>query len=41
MGEIARELGVPAGTVKRRLLRGRQALARQLDPPPEEAGHRG
>jgi len=41
VGEIARELGVPAGTVKSRLLRGRQALARQLDPPPEEAGDRG
>jgi RNA polymerase sigma-70 factor (ECF subfamily) len=41
VGEIARELGVPVGTVKSRLLRGRQALARQLDPPPEEAGDHG
>jgi RNA polymerase sigma-70 factor (ECF subfamily) len=41
VGEIAAELGVPAGTVKSRLLRGRQALARQLDPPPEEAGDHG
>jgi RNA polymerase sigma-70 factor (ECF subfamily) len=29
--EVARELGVPAGTVKSRLARGRRALARVLD----------
>jgi RNA polymerase sigma-70 factor, ECF subfamily len=28
--ETARQLGVPAGTVKSRLARGRAALARQL-----------
>jgi RNA polymerase sigma-70 factor, ECF subfamily len=30
--EVARELGVPVGTVKARLARGRRALARALDP---------
>jgi RNA polymerase sigma-70 factor (ECF subfamily) len=29
--EVARELRVPAGTVKSRLARGRQALAQVLD----------
>jgi RNA polymerase sigma-70 factor (ECF subfamily) len=29
--EVARELGVPAGTVKSRLVRGRRALAQVLD----------
>jgi DNA-directed RNA polymerase specialized sigma24 family protein len=38
---IAAELGVPAGTVKSRLARGRAALANQLQPgvgaPDEES----
>jgi RNA polymerase sigma-70 factor, ECF subfamily len=37
VGEIARELGLPAGTVKARLARGRAALARRLALDPEEA----
>jgi RNA polymerase sigma-70 factor (ECF subfamily) len=36
VGEIARELGLPAGTVKARLARGRAALARRLALDPEE-----
>jgi RNA polymerase sigma-70 factor, ECF subfamily len=36
VGEVARELGLPAGTVKARLARGRAALARRLALDPEE-----
>ena len=37
VGEVARELGVPEGTVKTRLLRARQLLAPLLaEPRPEE-----
>lgn len=36
VGEIARELGVPVGTVKARLARGRAALARRLALDPED-----
>jgi RNA polymerase sigma-70 factor, ECF subfamily len=32
VAEVAAELGLPAGTVKARLSRGRAALARRLDP---------
>ena len=34
VAEVAAELGLPAGTVKARLSRGRAALARRLDPTP-------
>jgi RNA polymerase sigma-70 factor, ECF subfamily len=34
--QVARELGIPAGTVKGRLSRGRRALAARLDPMAEE-----
>lgn len=37
--QVADELGVPVGTVKSRLKRGRDALAQQLTPLPEEAHH--
>jgi DNA-directed RNA polymerase specialized sigma24 family protein len=33
---VARELGIPTGTVKSRLSRGRRALAARLDPVAEE-----
>ena len=39
VGEIAGELGIPAGTVKTRLHRGRAALARALAVHPEEVTH--
>ena len=39
--EIARELGIPAGTVKTRLHRGRAALARSLALESEEVLHHG
>ena len=32
VAEVAAELGLPTGTVKARLSRGRAALARRLDP---------
>lgn len=38
VAEVARALGVPAGTVKARLSRGRAALAQLLDDPSSEAG---
>ena len=34
--QVARELGIPTGTVKGRLSRGRRALAARLDPAAEE-----
>ena len=34
--QVARELGIPTGTVKSRLSRGRRALAARLDPAAEE-----
>jgi RNA polymerase sigma-70 factor (ECF subfamily) len=34
--QVARELGIPTGTVKGRLSRGRRALAARLDPLAEE-----
>jgi RNA polymerase sigma-70 factor, ECF subfamily len=34
--QVARELGIPTGTVKGRLWRGRRALAARLDPAAEE-----
>jgi RNA polymerase sigma-70 factor, ECF subfamily len=34
--QVARELGIPTGTAKSRLARGRRALARWLDPAAEE-----
>jgi RNA polymerase sigma-70 factor, ECF subfamily len=37
--EAARQLGVPAGTVKSRLARGRAALARQLGEEEQELRH--
>jgi RNA polymerase sigma-70 factor (ECF subfamily) len=37
--EVARELGVPAGTVKSRLARGRSALAEVLDTDRPEVSH--
>jgi RNA polymerase sigma-70 factor, ECF subfamily len=37
--EVARELGVPAGTVKSRLARGRRALALVLDTDRPEVAH--
>jgi len=38
--QVAREMGCPAGTVKARLARGRQALARQLSDRPAGRGER-
>jgi len=35
VGEVARELGLPVGTVKTRPARGRRALARRLALDPE------
>jgi RNA polymerase sigma-70 factor, ECF subfamily len=35
VAEVAVELGLPVGTVKARLSRGRSALARRLDPTPQ------
>jgi RNA polymerase sigma-70 factor (sigma-E family) len=40
VGEVARELGVPVGTVKARLARGRADLARALDAEEREVGSR-
>jgi DNA-directed RNA polymerase specialized sigma24 family protein len=37
--EVARELGVPAGTVKSRLARGRRAVALVLDADRPEVAH--
>jgi RNA polymerase sigma-70 factor (ECF subfamily) len=37
--EVARELGLPAGTVKSRLARGRQAMAHLLDTDRPEVSH--
>jgi RNA polymerase sigma-70 factor (ECF subfamily) len=34
--QVARELGIPTGTVKGRLWRGRRALAARLDPAAQE-----
>jgi RNA polymerase sigma-70 factor, ECF subfamily len=34
--QVARELGIPTGTAKSRLSRGRRALAKWLDPAAEE-----
>ena len=34
--QVAQELGIPTGTAKSRLSRGRRALARWLDPAAEE-----
>ena len=39
--EVARELGLPVGTVKTRLARGRRALARRLALDPEEVSRHG
>ncbi len=39
VAQVADELGVPVGTVKSRLKRGRDALALQLTPLPEGADH--
>ena len=39
--EVARELGLPVGTVKTRLARGRRALARRLALDPEEVARNG
>jgi len=33
--QVARELGIPTGTAKARLSRGRRALAKWLDPATE------
>jgi RNA polymerase sigma-70 factor (ECF subfamily) len=41
VADIAGELGVPTGTVKSWLSRGRAALAAQLDPPVKEHDHVG
>ncbi|HEV2376736.1 MAG TPA: SigE family RNA polymerase sigma factor [Streptosporangiaceae bacterium] len=38
VGQVADETGVPAGTVKARLARGRQALATLLSDPPHGGG---
>jgi RNA polymerase sigma-70 factor (ECF subfamily) len=38
VAEVARETGVPAGTVKARLARGRRVLAKLLDDEPDEDG---
>lgn len=37
LGEVAQTLGLPLGTVKSRIHRGRQELAASLDPSTEEA----
>ena len=37
VAEIARETGIPSGTVKSRLVRGRAVLAALLEPEPDEA----
>jgi RNA polymerase sigma-70 factor, ECF subfamily len=37
--EVARQLGIPTGTVKARLSRGRAALARRLDGPSSPVEH--
>jgi RNA polymerase sigma-70 factor (ECF subfamily) len=37
--QVARELGIPTGTVKGRLWRGRRALAARLDPVAEEVAN--
>ncbi|MFR9777773.1 RNA polymerase sigma factor [Micromonospora sp. MS34] len=39
VAEVARETGVPEGTVKARLSRGRRALANLLEPTPAEEAH--
>jgi len=39
VGETARQLGIPTGTVKSRLARGRTALARQLGEERQELRH--
>lgn len=39
VAQVADELGIPVGTVKSRLKRGRDALALQLAPLPEGADH--
>ena len=41
VAEIAAELGLPQGTVKTRLMRGREALHRQLEAEPTEEAHHG
>jgi RNA polymerase sigma-70 factor, ECF subfamily len=41
VGEISREVGVPTGTVKARLSRGRRALAAQLGESGPETGLNG
>jgi RNA polymerase sigma-70 factor, ECF subfamily len=41
VAEVARELGLPVGTVKTRLARGRRALARRLALDPEEVSRNG
>ena len=41
VGEIAQEVGVPTGTVKARLSRGRRALAAHLGENGPEAGING
>ena len=41
VGEVARELGLPVGTVKTRPARGRRALARRLALDPEEVSRNG
>jgi hypothetical protein len=40
LGEVARQLRVPAGTVKSRLARGRAALARRLGAAEGEEARR-
>ena len=39
--EVARELAIPVGTVKARLVRGRRALARRLAEPVWEVPNHG
>jgi RNA polymerase sigma-70 factor (ECF subfamily) len=41
VAEVARELGLPVGTVKTRLARGRRALAGRLALDPEEVSRNG
>jgi DNA-directed RNA polymerase specialized sigma24 family protein len=41
VGKVARELGLPVGTVKTRPARGRRALARRLALDPEEVSSNG